>query len=184
MLIIGITGTLGAGKGTIVGYLADKHGFEHYSVRTLLNSRLKEMGLELNRDNMVELANSIRRERGPSAMAEILFEQAASSGGNCIIESIRTPGEIEALRTKGSFWLLAVDAPAALRYQRIQLRGSETDGVSLETFLANEAREMDADDPNKQNLRACIAQADFSLDNSGSFDDLYQQVEAVLSKLS
>ena len=33
MIIIGITGTLGAGKGTIVDYLVKQKGFVHYSVR-------------------------------------------------------------------------------------------------------------------------------------------------------
>ena len=40
MLIIGITGTLGAGKGTVVEYLVEKKGFDHYSVRAFL---LKEI---------------------------------------------------------------------------------------------------------------------------------------------
>ena len=33
MIVIGITGTLGAGKGTIVNYLIEEEGFDHYSVR-------------------------------------------------------------------------------------------------------------------------------------------------------
>ena len=36
MNIIGITGTLGAGKGTIVDYLVQKKGYVHYSVRSFI----------------------------------------------------------------------------------------------------------------------------------------------------
>ena len=36
MIIIGITGTLGAGKGTIVAYLIETRQFMHYSVRRYL----------------------------------------------------------------------------------------------------------------------------------------------------
>ena len=36
MITIGITGTLGAGKGTIVDYLIEKRGFVHYSVRAFI----------------------------------------------------------------------------------------------------------------------------------------------------
>lgn len=42
MLVIGITGTLGAGKGTIVDYLVDSKGFAHYSVRAYLIEEIKK----------------------------------------------------------------------------------------------------------------------------------------------
>jgi dephospho-CoA kinase len=40
-MIIGITGTLGAGKGKIVEFLKEK-GFEHYSVREYLTQEIKK----------------------------------------------------------------------------------------------------------------------------------------------
>jgi dephospho-CoA kinase len=36
---------------------------------------------------------------------------------------------------------------------------------------------------NKQNLGACIAQADFKLMNDGSFESLYVQIETALKQL-
>ena len=42
---------------------------------------------------------------------------------------------------------------------------------------------MTSEDPNKQNLKECIRMADFVLDNSGSKDELYAQLEAILKKL-
>lgn len=41
MLIIGITGTNGAGKGTVVEYLVKEKGFSHYSVSGYLTQILK-----------------------------------------------------------------------------------------------------------------------------------------------
>lgn len=183
MIIIGITGTLGAGKGTIVDYLVEKHGFEHFSVRGFLIMRIKERGLEVNRDSMVVVANDLRSKNSPSYIVDRLFEEALESGKNCVIESIRTPGEVFSLQNHTGFVLLAVDANPRLRYERIVLRNSETDGISYDTFKANEAREMDSDDPNKQNLRRCIELADFVLSNEGTIKDLEQQVENVLNNL-
>lgn len=180
MRIIGITGTNGAGKGTIVAYLLERHGFAHQSVRAYLYEHLDQMGLPRDRDHLVAQANALRAERGPAALAEILFERASASGQDSIIESIRTPGEIEALSAKGPFLLLAVDAPVRTRWERIRQRGSATDLVDFERFRANEEREMHTDDPNKQNLRACMDRAHMLLDNSGSFEDLYRQVDQVL----
>ncbi len=183
MIIIGITGTLGAGKGTIVEYLVGEKGFVHYSVRAYLLEKIKEQGLPENRDSMVRLANELRAGNGPSYVTDQLYKQALVSGKNCVIESIRTPGEIESLRAKGHFFLLAVDAHPELRYQRILLRQSETDQVTWKTFLENEEREMSTTDPNKQNLKKSIEMADFILLNNGTKNDLIKQVEKVLDQI-
>ena len=157
MIIIGITGTLGAGKGTIVEYLVTQKGFEHYSVRAYLLEEIRKRGLPENRDSMYNLANELRSIHGPSYVTDQLYKMAALSGRNCVIESIRTPGEILSLRQKSRFFLLAVDADPAIRYDRITIRQSETDRVYRETFLENESRESASDDPNKQNLKECIS---------------------------
>ena len=184
MLIIGITGTLGAGKGTVVDYLAEKKGFDHYSVRSFLLKEIKRRGMPENRDSMVLVANDLRSIHGPSYVTDQLYYEAARIGKNCIIESIRTPGEIDSLREKGEFVLLAVDADPEIRYRRITARQSETDHISFETFIDNESREMNSSDPAKQNLKACILQADFVMNNNGSKADLFRQVEKILAEIT
>jgi dephospho-CoA kinase len=184
MLIIGITGTLGAGKGTVVEYLVGKKGFYHYSVRAFLLKEINLRGMPENRDSMVVVANELRGRYGPSYVTDQLFHEAAVIGRDCIIESIRTPGEIESLRQKGKFFLFAVDADPEIRYRRISERQSETDHISFETFVDNEAREMNASDPNKQNLKACIRQADFLFTNNGEKKDLFRKVEKVLRQIT
>jgi dephospho-CoA kinase len=184
MIIIGITGTLGAGKGTIVEYLIKEKGFAHYSVRAYLLELIRGKGLPENRDSMFNLANELRAVHGPSYVTDQLYEQAVLAGKNCIIESIRTPGEVESLRTKGLFYLLAIDADPEVRYQRIVLRQTETDDVSRKTFMENEEREMSTTDPNKQNLRKCINMADYIILNNGSKEELDNQLEKVLAQIN
>ncbi|MFW5793345.1 MAG: AAA family ATPase [Bacteroidota bacterium] len=183
MIVIGITGTLGAGKGTVVNYLVNEKGFTHYSVRGLLTEKLHEAGKTVNRDSLTNLANKLRAGNSPAYLIELLYEKAVENGKNCIIESIRTPGEIELLRKKPNFFLLAVDADPKIRYQRIVLRNSETDNISYETFLANEKREMQSNDPNKQNLSACIKQADFVIINNGNIEELNKKTEYFYQQL-
>jgi dephospho-CoA kinase len=182
MIIIGITGTLGAGKGTVVDYLVNNKGFMHYSVRGLITEELNKRGMPVNRDTLTNLANELRADNSPAYLIELLFEKAYQNGKNCIIESIRTPGEIALLRNKKNFFLLAVDADSKVRYNRIWQRASETDNISFETFQANEKREMESTDINKQNLSACINQADYVITNNGNINELNQQVEDFYNK--
>lgn len=183
MVIIGITGTIGAGKGTIVEYLVTKKDFTHFSAREFLVEEIKKRGLEINRDSMVLVANDLREKNSPSFVADELFKRALESGQNCVIESLRTPGEIESLKQKGNFTLLAVDADPKIRYERIIGRSSSTDNVSFEKFLADEAKEMDSTDPNKQNLRKCIEMADFKIDNNGTIEDLNYKLEEIYEQI-
>ena len=183
MITIGITGTLGAGKGTIVDYLVKERGFVHFSVRDFITQEIERRGMPVNRDSMTIVGNDLRKQHSPSYIVEALYKQAQESGKNCIIESVRTPLEVAELRKHSNFYLFAIDADAKVRYERIVIRGSSTDNVSFETFVANEQREMTSDDPNKQNLKACIEQADFVFNNDGNFADLHQKVEEVLDKI-
>lgn len=184
MIIIGITGTLGSGKGTIVEYLVNKKGFAHFSVRQYLLDEIQKRNLQKNRDSMVVVANELRKKNTPSFITDQLFKKAQIKAKNAIIESIRTPGEVDSLRSQKNFFLIAVDADPKIRFERITSRASETDHVDYETFIENETREMSSNDPNKQNLGKCIEMADVVIRNDDDVSHLYKQVENLVFQIN
>ncbi len=180
-MIIGITGTLGAGKGTVVEYLVIK-GFRHFSARSFFVEEVKRRGMPVNRDSMTEVANDLRTTRGPGYFAEQAVEWAHKEGGSVVIESIRSIGEADYLNTHGAL-LWAVDADIKKRYERIAMRASETDSVSFEEFVAHEEREFANTDPTKGNIKGVMERADAVFLNNGTQEELFVQVENMLEKL-
>ena len=183
MIIIGLTGTLGAGKGTVVEYLVQKLGYMHYSVREFLTEEIKKRGLDVNRDSMVLVANDLRTRHTPWYIVEQLYLKAKQSEQNCVIESIRTPGEVEMLAKQPNFHLLAIDADPVVRYNRISMRNSETDSISYDEFIQNENREMTSSDPNKQNISKCIEMSERTFTNNDTIEELYHQISTYLTKI-
>jgi dephospho-CoA kinase len=180
-MIIGITGTLGAGKGTVVEYLKTK-GFKHFSARAFFVEEMMRRGLPINRDNMTDVADDLRRIYGPGYLAQAAIKKLEDEGGgDAVIESIRSLGEAEYLKTHGAL-LWAVDADIKTRYERIQLRASETDKVSFEKFVQDEQREFANTDPTRGNIGKVMQMADTVFNNDDSQDKLFAQVEKALSK--
>jgi dephospho-CoA kinase len=178
-MIVGITGTNGAGKGIVVDYLKSK-GFAHYSASAFISEEVKRRGLPMNRDSMREVGNDLRRTNGPSYIVETLYAQAIQVGGDAIIESIREIAGAIFLKEHGAF-LLAVDADHPIRYARFLLRRSDKDHVSFEEFCEQEDKEMEKAEAFDMNIKNVMNMADFRIENNGDLETLQKQVDEMLS---
>lgn len=181
-MVIGITGTIGSGKDTLMELLKRDYNFKHYSVREYLIQKLEENGDEVNRLTMSIMANKLREENHTAFLAEELFNMATEQGGNAVIESIRTPGEVEFLKNHSEFVLFAVDADPNLRYERVQERKSVTDRIDFNTFMSEEQKEMQNDEPHMQNLAMCIRVSDYKFRNNSTVEMFYKKISKVLEE--
>ncbi len=178
-MLIGITGTNGSGKGAVVDYLVASKSFSHYSAKAIINEELQARHLPRTRDTIRAVANDLRREHGPAYLIECLYNQA-SQDTNAVMESIRTIGEAEFLKSKGAL-ILAIDADRKLRYERIVLRDAEVDSVSFEEFCANEDQEMASADPWDMNVFGVMQLADARIANDGTLEELHARVDEALA---
>lgn len=182
-MILGITGTNGAGKGTVVDYLVKEKGFKHFSASGLIIEEITKRKMPVNRDMMIAVANDLRTKFGAGFIVEELLRRVEKCQKEVIIESIRTLGEVEKLKNIGGI-LLAVDAEQRLRYERILFRGGNKDKVSFEEFVRQEKGEMESGDPSKQNLLTCKKAADYLIENNGMINELNQKLDELLVKIN
>ena len=180
-MIIGITGSFGAGKGAVVDYLVREKGFADYSARAFIVDEIKFRGLPVNRDTMADVANDLRQKHEPTYIVESLYTKAKERGGDAVIESLRAVAEARLIKKLGGV-VLGIDAPPEVRYERAVARGSETDRVPYEEWLQQEIRESNPDDPTKQDIFGALRESDVIIENKGSLKELYEKIDQMLKK--
>lgn len=182
-MIIGIAGTIGAGKGTVVEYLKSR-GFAHYSSSGILKEVLAERGLPATRLNMSTLADELIQQHAGGVL-HLSYLRAKDEGiENYILEAIHRVNEAAYIRSIGGI-ILGVDADIHTRYERSVRRGEgEKDNVTLEEFLENAKREDDGKGATGANIREVLKDADAVITNDGTLEDLHTQIEAALAKVA
>lgn len=178
-VIIGLTSPNCAGKGEVARWLIEEYEFLHFSVRALLEENLRERGGTNDRNAMRLLANELRAQYGHDYFVRVLCERARAQSRPVVVESIRNPSEVCALRCCDAR-LFAVNADLHVRYERASKRGSSTDHVSFEQFCVQDAAEMFSVNPHEQSVGECIRSADVLFTNNGTVEELREQIDAVM----
>ncbi len=181
VVLVGLTGRNASGKTTIVQWFAGR-GVRTVSCSDSIRAWLAEQGIEESREALIEGGRELRRRGGSGILAEMLLE--ALGGGDAVIDSIRTPGEVEALRARDDFILIEVTAGADSRWARSQGRARPGDPADRATFVAQEESEEVASDEAGQALVATAEMADLILNNEGTVEGLHEDLENLLDRLS
>lgn len=178
-MILGVSGPNSAGKGEVVAYL-EARSFYPLSLSDAIRDELRRHGIDETRERMIETGRALRAEHGAGVLAARLAAKIQPDR-NYVIDSIRHPAEVEALRALGAkFQLLWVDADPMLRFERMRARGRPGDPDSLERLLTLEGRERGSEDVAMQQLDAVALLADVQLRNDGDLAGLHEQVQRVL----
>lgn len=181
-MFLGFTGPNAAGKGQAIQYLVEKRKFISFSLSDIIRDEAKSRGLEPTRDNLIAIGNELRENEGPSILAKRTVSRIRNMP-QAIVDSIRNPAEIEELRANlKDFVLIGVTADVKTRFERSMARGRAGDGTTLEEFKKKEERENTSDEKAQQ-LNKCFQMADYTLDNSGTVDELNRKIDSILEKL-
>jgi dCMP deaminase len=180
-MIIGLTGKNGSGKTAVSEYL-QRRGFEYHSLSDEIREEVRRRSMEITREVLIRVGNELRERSGPGILAERILRRLDKSH-NYVIDSIRNPSEVEVLRSRGDFTLLAVEADVTIRFERSRKRGREGAVRTLHEFVAEEAPELDSRNPANQQLHATRQKADLVVINNGTLQELHRRLDELLPPL-
>ncbi len=180
-MIIGLTGKNGSGKGEVAAFLKER-GFIFYSLSDVIREELKRQGLSIARESLIRVGNQLRTTYGSSVLADRILEKL-DPDKNYVVDSFRSPFEVESFARRGNFVLIQVTSDARIRFERVRARGRENDPKTFEEFLKLEAREDLESDTNQQ-LTKTAAMAGTEIANNGTLDELYEKIRETLVKIS
>ena len=180
-MIIGLTGKNGSGKGEVAEFLKAR-GFIFHSLSDVIREELKRKNRSITRENLIEGGNQLRATYGPSVLADRILEKL-DPDKNYVIDSYRSPFEVEAFRRRGNFVLVNVVAEARVRFERVHARARESDPKTFDDFLKFEQAE-EVNLSTNQQLSKTAAMSNVQLDNNGTMEELHERIREMLVKIS
>ena len=206
VVYVGLSGTMLAGKGFIKDILSSHFNVFSFSLSDALRDEADRQGIEKTRQNLTDLADGLRLKHGPGVLGELAIKKIAGLGQKIseydlvIIDSIRNPWEVEALRQtfKRHFYLIFTDAPIETRYGRAMSRKREGEEfLSFEDFKKKDEEEFKGradrqiEDEHSHhgqkldygvNLGACLKKSNAVISNEGSKEEIEKKVLSLVNQ--
>jgi dephospho-CoA kinase len=169
-LVIGITGRIGSGKTSVGKYLSSAHEFQY-----LRYSQILALWREQDPENKAALQEAGWKVMGGGMQTELNRRLIAQIKPHIrvAVDGLRHPIDYETLGNSfsSSFKLLYIDSPPEERFRRLNEQGKYSDFASFETADQHLV---------EQHIESLRAHATTVIDNRGSLEDLYADVNKII----
>lgn len=179
MKVIGVIGLNGSGKDEVVKYLNQKYGVPLISVGDLVREIARQRGIAPLRENLDNITREYFERFGEGyfmrAIVDTIRQNHWKTAG---ISGIRSPQDIAILKDafgKDFILIHVYITDPRVRYERVMKRGSARDKIDYTEFL-----KQDQISEELFKINEAVKQADYSISNDGSLEDLHQQIENVI----
>ena len=172
MKVVSIVGMPGSGKSEVAGLFEEK-GFVRIRFGDITDDEVNKRGLELNEKNERNIRESLRKEHGMAAYAQLNLPRidSALKHSNVVIDGLYSWEEYTFLKNHygEDFFTVAVWASPGTRYKRLASRSNRQ-------LTREEAASRDRSEIENVSKGGPIAMADFAIINESSFEHLKKEV--------
>lgn len=185
--LVCITGLVGAGKSLVSDYFVEKGQYHFFRFGQIVIDEVKKRGLPPTETNQKLVREELRQKHGMAVMAKLNLPRIRQylTTGSVVGDGLYSFDEYLLLKQHfpNQFTVISVFAPPKIRYRRVSLRktGPHDPDLRQHEFTADQARQRDINELTNLNKGATIAMADYTVDNSGSEENLYLQLNKILT---
>jgi len=176
-IILGFTGLPASGKGTAAKYFVEKYEAKSFRFSTIMRDLLDRLYMPHSRENMSHISTVLRQNFSEDIFAKVMAEDVKQAEVELVvIDGARRLADIEHLRKIPGFKLVSIEVEMKTRYERLIKRGENPDDNSKtwEAFQADHELETE------QTIPELMSQADAVIDNNGTLEDLYKQLDKLI----
>ncbi len=181
MIVIGVCGTIGAGKDVISYYLKENYGFVVLSMSDLARVIARREHRSSSRRVLQSIAEERFKEYGRYYFIDLLIDKIRKYGyKRIVINGVRGFWEVERARKVfgRNYYLLFVDAPRDVRFKRLKKRRRTGFSKTLAGFSSEEERDYSIFDE-----RRTFKMADSILINDSALNELYNAIDFFVKPL-
>lgn len=178
--VIAILGLPGAGKTEVINYLIKKYNWPKVYFGEVTFNEVKRRRLEINEKNERMVREDLREKYGRLHYASQVIKkiEALPSSTDVLVESLYDWKEYLLFKEKfsGEFITIAIYASSETRYERLAKRPERT--LTPEVAQSRDYAQI-------ENIFQAgpIAMANYTINNEGTFKELYKQIDGIINKI-
>ncbi len=182
MKVIAFVGYPLSGKST-AAQVAREMGIPVVVMGDIVREEAARRGLELTDENLGKVASELREKEGMDAIARRCIpkiREEARKSGIVVVDGIRGIAEIEKFKKAfgDDFILIAIESPLEVRFERAKMRKRSDDVEKLKDLEERDRREE------RWGMREAMEIADFTVENTGDYEDFVDKIRQILLKLT
>lgn len=187
-MILVVVGLPGSGKSTVAEMLREE-GFTVIEFGDIWRELLEKAGIT-KKDPIAtrEFTRKLREEHGKDIYAKYAVRKIKKGMKHVVLMGLRSTYELNYLKKRvKDIKIIAIRSPFEVRYERLMERAKPEDPKNIKDFRWLETREKRGFLPDKKEEKhgvlVVMEKADYTINNTGTIDELKMELDRVLSKI-